>query len=143
MAMIEFVGFFGWCAALVVFAALLNFVLKYLNKHYIVPRKDLRPELVKRYRRFMQFIVKNHRYLGLSALAVFLTHLIFSVLSAVLSITGVLTGMLLLFVVSLGAYGFYVNRNLRGNWVTFHRGAAFVLGAVLISHILLKAYIYL
>jgi hypothetical protein len=141
--MMEFVGFLGWCAAVVVFASLLNFVLKVLHKRYIMQQKDLQPELVRHYRRFMQIIVKNHRYLGLLALAVFLTHLVFSVLAAVLSITGVLTGIMLVLVVSLGAYGFYINRNLRGNWVNVHRGAAFMLGVVLVSHILLKAYIHL
>jgi hypothetical protein len=136
------IGFAGWCAAYLVLAALLNFFLKTVHRKYIPGLKDRSPKLVMRYRAFMQFMVRHHRYFGLSALLVFMIHLVVSYLSSILSLTGALTGIMLFAVVSLGAYGLYVNRNLRGRWVVLHRGAAFVLGIVLISHIVFKAYIY-
>jgi hypothetical protein len=87
--------------------------------------------------------VKNHRTFGIAALIVFFTHLVVSYFSSVLSITGSITGIALIGVVSLGIYGFHINRNLKAKWVSIHRLAAFILLASLGLHVAIKAYVYL
>jgi hypothetical protein len=143
MNLVPLIGFFGWCAAVLVGSALMNYILKAVNKRFISPRKDLKPDLVKRYRVFMQLIVKNHRTFGIAALVVFFVHLVVSYFSSVLSITGSITGIVLMGVVSLGIYGFHINRNLKGKWVLVHRLTAFILLASLGLHVAIKAYVYL
>jgi hypothetical protein len=48
------IEFFGWCSAVLVGSALMNYILKTVNRRYISPRKGLKPDLIKWYRVFMQ-----------------------------------------------------------------------------------------
>jgi len=132
----------GWITIFFLFLALLNFVLKQVSRDYVknLPREY--KDFADAYRRFMQHIIRRHRYFGIAAVVFFLFHagliLFFSV---GISFTGLVTGFILLAVVSLGAYGYFVNKDFRSWWVPMHRGCAFALMVSAMVHVFYKLYI--
>ncbi|MCE5276186.1 MAG: hypothetical protein ABFD70_09295 [Syntrophaceae bacterium] len=134
--------FFGWCVAASVMLALLNFSLKQINREYGRMLSAWDPGFAGRYKTFMRFMVKNHRFFGMSAIGVFAVHFGSVWLSGTLSVTGAITGMTLLAAASLGGYGFYINRNYRAVWLTAHRGSAFLLAVCMVVHIMDRIFLF-
>jgi hypothetical protein len=133
----------GWCAALAAAAALMNFLLKQVSREYVKNISAANPAFASSYRTFMQFMIRNHRFFGMAAGALFAVHVGVVLSSGVSSLTGIVAGILLLTVSGLGAYGFYIRKNPRGKWIHAHRGVAFLLTMAAIAHIFFKAAIYL
>lgn len=132
----------GWCMVAAILAALMNFLLKQVSREYVKKISADNPEFASGFRAFMQFMVRKHRYFGLAAAALFVSHITAVLLTGVTSLTGLAAGSILLFVVGLGLYGFHVNRSPRGRWVNAHRGGAFLLAIAVIAHVLVKAYVF-
>jgi len=134
--------FFGWCVAASVMLALLNFSLKQINREYGRMLSAWDPGFAGRYKSFMRFMVKNHRFFGMSAIGVFAVHFGSAWLSGALSATGAITGTTLVAAASLGGYGFYVNRDYRAVWLHVHRGAALLLSACMVVHIMDRIFLF-
>lgn len=128
--------FFGIWVVASVFLALLNFILKQISREYGKMLTERDPVFAGQYKAFMRFMVKNHRFFGMAAFILLMVHFSSAYLSGSRSLTGVITGAMLVILVSLGGYGFYVNRDYRAVWLQAHRGAAFLLAVSAIVHII-------
>mgnify|MGYP006911610536 FL=1 len=121
--------------------AVLNYGLKQVSREYVKKLPEKYREFADAYRRFMQRIIRGHRYFGFISLMVFLLHAgLVLFFYSVISVTGLVTGLVLIATVCLGAYGYFVNRNHRSWWVSVHRGCAFVLVFSALIHLFYKLY---
>lgn len=132
----------GWVTISFVLLALLNFLLKQVSREYVKKLPGEYKEFADAYRRFMQRIIRTHRYFGAAALAFYMLHAGMVVfLYKTVSVTGMVAGLILIATVFLGAYGFFVRKNLRSWWITAHRGGAFALLVSALIHLFYKGYI--
>ncbi|MBN2298192.1 MAG: DUF4405 domain-containing protein [Deltaproteobacteria bacterium] len=132
----------GWITIFFVFLALLNFLLKQVSREYVKRLPKEYKDFADAYRRFMQRIIRGHRYFGIAALSVFLLHAgLILFFYDVISITGMVTGIVLFATVSMGAYGYFINKDFRSWWVSVHRGCAFALLVSALVHLFYKLYI--
>jgi len=126
--------FLGWVTAVCFIAALCNYVLKRVNKRWIMamPKES---EFKKAYQTLMKFIVKNHRYIGIAAAVAVAVHMPVQVLGEFASVTGITAASLLVLTALLGIVMFYGHK---GKLVTVHRYAA--AGALLafLAHVIAK-----
>ncbi|HHO77059.1 MAG TPA: DUF4405 domain-containing protein [Deltaproteobacteria bacterium] len=137
-----FIPVAGWITISLVMLALLNFVLKQISRDYVKGLHKDYKAFTDAYRRFMQHMIRRHRYFGVAALASFLVHAgLILFFSFGIALTGLITGVLLSAVVSLGGYGYYVNKDIRSWWVAVHRGCAFALMLSALVHVFSKVYV--
>jgi hypothetical protein len=134
----ELVGFLGTLVVAGGSGALLNYFLKVFGRKCLPVINKRNQQAAGRIRLFMQFVIKNHWFFGLSTAILVLAHFSTAYLVPVYSVSGAFSIALLFGVVILGAYGFYVNKNFRAPWLTVHRTLAFLLTFTVIIHILIK-----
>jgi hypothetical protein len=135
----EFIEFFGACVAVSGIGALLNYSLKAFGRRYLPALNKRNKQMASRYRMFMQFMVKNHRYFGFATAILVAVHFTSAFLFPAYSITGLITVTLLLLVILLGIYGFYIRKDYRSAWLSVHRTAAFLLAASAAVHVFAKS----
>ncbi len=116
--------------------AILNFFVKYINKVYINKLGNDKKDLKQTYRSFMKPIVKYHKIAGILAIVFLGIHFYATFSSGRIKFSGVIAGVIMLIVVSLGIYGFKISKNKRGPWLKVHRILAFVLLFAIVFHVL-------
>jgi len=121
----------------------MNIVLKQVGRDCVKRLSVKNPGFAGAYRRFMQFMVRRHRFFGMAASFILVLHLAVVLLSGITSLTGMATGALLLVTAGLGLYGFHVVKIPRGRWIHAHRTGAFLLLVAAAVHIFYKAYVFL
>ncbi|MDF2503433.1 hypothetical protein [Clostridium sp.] len=115
--------------------ALLNFVVKFINKKYIIKLDKAKNHFIVYYTKIMLFIVKNHKIAGITALIFMLLHFSTAFISHRIKITGIIAATIMLIIAILGIYA-KLNKKVKGTWLTVHRTLAFILIVALIFHIL-------
>ncbi len=121
--------------------ALSNFFLKQISRDYVKRLPASYKDFADAYRRFMQKMVRRHRFFGLAALLILPLHAALAVVFAGISLSGLATAALLVAVAGLGMYGYYLNRNLRAWWLSVHRALAFAVSVSALVHVFFKLYL--
>ncbi|HNY65011.1 MAG TPA: hypothetical protein PKM41_06200 [Deltaproteobacteria bacterium] len=133
----------GWIMAAGILGALSNHLLKLVSRTFLKGISREREGFMKVYRGLMKFMVRRHRYFGLAALAILPVHAGLVILGSALSLTGAAAALALIATASLGAYGFYVRKDLRAGWLPVHRALAFVLLLAAVVHVYFKGFVSL
>lgn len=126
----------GWVIVAGLTLTLLNYVVKRVNRAYILklPRESA---LRTGYQRFLKVIVSGHRWFALATTAALLVHFYLQYRSWGFFRSGVLAGGLLVVQGALGAYGHYVRNKRSGPWLIAHRVGAGLLLAAVVAHVLI------
>jgi len=130
------VGPFGMLTGIAFGIAILNFFIKYINKIYINKLSNDKKDLKQTYRSIMKPIVKYHKIAGILAIVFLAIHFYATFSNGRIKFNGVIAGIIMLIVVSLGIYGFKISKNKRGSWLKLHRVLAFVLLFAIVFHVL-------
>ncbi|MCE5344650.1 MAG: hypothetical protein LLF96_13850 [Eubacteriales bacterium] len=125
--------FMGTLTGLLFFLALLNYPVKWINKRWIhnLP-KTSRVKSV--YTSIMKTLVQKHRFFAFGAVITLAIHLYLQITYRWLSVTGIITGGLLVVTVLLGSNLFFRHKGTRGLLFKTHRIAAFTVLLSLIIH---------
>lgn len=126
----------GWITAISYSMAVSNYFVKYINKKYISKLGEAHKEIIKRYRRIMKFIVKNHKWIGTIAILSLMVHVALAMRFNRIMLTGIISASLITAVFLLGLYGSYINKGHRGIWLKIHRILAFLLIIAVVIHIM-------
>lgn len=112
--------FLGWCTGICFMAAVLTYIVKRVNKRWILPLPKESP-VRQLYGKVMKWIIKYHRYFGLGAAAAVALHLAVQLTSEAPSYSGLTAAALLLLTVLLGTVMLY---GRKGKLLGVHRVVA-------------------
>lgn len=135
--MYELAALMGWIGILGYAIALLNFVMKYTNKKYIVKLPKENDTFIKGYRAIMKPIVKYHKFIGTVASIATFIHFILMYMYVELSISGLIAALVMWFVFLLGIYGAVILKKSNGSWVKIHKYLSFALVLLIVCHVIL------
>lgn len=116
--------------------AILNFFIKWGNRNWIM---KLPKESAFRggYQTLMKFLVKNHRFFGVGAAAVMVSHVVLQIIFQWVSVTGLIAAGLALLTIALGIVLFKSKKRTPAMlWA--HRGAVIALTIAIIVHLISK-----
>jgi len=133
----EMSGLLGWIGVWGYGIALLNFFMKYINKKYINNLSKDKQKFINIYRTIMKYVVRYHKIAGVVASIAIVAHFYLMYTFRGLSISGLIAALVMWTVLTLGIYGFGINKNMRGSWVKFHRGLSFLLILLIVFHVIL------
>ncbi|WP_446899625.1 hypothetical protein ACSVC9_06990 [Clostridium sp. LBM24168] len=134
-------GLLGWLAVWCYTIALFNYFMKYINKRYINKLSNNKKQYKDLYRLVMRYIVKYHKIAGIFASIALVGHLYLMYNFRGLSIPGLVAAVIMLIVFILGIYGTFINKNIRGSWIKFHRTLAFTLIVLIGLHITFSRFL--
>lgn len=126
----------GWAVAVGFTLAFMNFVLKFINKKFLMKVPKKYGPLVNKYRFIMKYFVKYHKIIGSITALLVVAHFLIMLNLYGLSVTGLISAIILWSIFILGVYGVNINKNLRGKWVIPHRILAFALIVAIAKHVL-------
>jgi len=132
----DLIELLGWVTVISFSFAMLNFLLKYINKKYINKLGPDKKQIVTFYRKVMKVIIKYHKVAGTIAVFSVLTHFYIAFSSGRLSITGIIAALFMVTIFALGFYGAFINKNSKGKWLKVHRILALCLIIAIGIHIL-------
>lgn len=132
----KIIEFLGWLTAVSFGLALLNYILKWLNKNLIPKLPENLKKYVPLYQKLMKLVIKNHKWFGFLAFAAVGTHFIIAFTSGFLSLTGIVSALLMMLMVFLGIYGTYVKNRKKGPWLLVHRSISVLMVLTIIIHII-------
>ena len=124
--------FLGWCIVVSYVLAMLNFVLKRVNKYYISKKQE---RVKSSFRVVMKPFIKYHRYFGLLAILALTIHFIYIYLNYWISPTGVIAAITMVILVALGLFGYLIKKGKKGTWLVLHRAAAFLMILAIALHV--------
>lgn len=135
--MYELGGFLGILTAVFFGLALLNYISKWINKHWVskLP-KTSRFKAV--YIKGMKFVVQKHRWFGLGAAVSMIAHLILQITYAWVSTTGLIAVSLLAVDVMIGAWLHFKQKGKRGPLLKVHQAMGALLIAAIAVHVITK-----
>ena len=116
--------------------AILNFFVKWINRTWVMklPKES---GFRGAYQSVMKFLVKNHRFFAMGAVAVMAAHVVVQILFQWVSITGIIAVAFALIAAVLGWIMFRAKkRTLAMLWA--HRSAVIALTAAVVIHIITK-----
>jgi len=126
--------FLGWLTGVCFAAAVLNYVVKRVNRRWIAPLPKESP--VRRgYQPLMRLVVQYHRYFGVGAAVVAASHLIMQIQWAFPSVTGIIAASLLIVTAVLGSVLLCGHKR---KLIVPHRIFAAAGFAAFVLHLLLK-----
>lgn len=126
---------FGWLIMAGFTLTLLNYPVKVIYRKWVADL-DKSSTFKKTYMKVQQVIVKYHRFYGLFATIMLITHLVIQVQYRWVSRTGLLAASLLILNVLLGVYGHYYKKKKRSAWFYVHRTVAVLALAAIILHLI-------
>lgn len=132
----EFGKFLGWVAVWGYGIALLNFVMKYVNKQYVNKLPKDKKAYIDIYRTIMKYVIRYHKAAGIIASVAIMFHFYFMFTSMGLSVPGLIAAITMWTVFTLGIYGYAVLKNPRGSWVKIHRVLSFMLIVLIVFHVM-------
>ena len=135
--MYELGGFLGILTATFLGLALLNYILKWVNKRWIskLPKTS---NFKAVYIKVMKFIVQKHRWFGLGATVSMVAHLILQIMYAWVSKTGLIAAALLVTNGMIGAWMHYKQKGKRGPLLMVHRAIGILLVAAIAAHVITR-----
>jgi heme A synthase len=114
---------------------MLNYVVKWINKRYGAAMKTHEKGYAF-YKKFMRFIIRNHKLFGLLTIVFLLTHFFIQFNQFGLNTTGTVAAGVLVLQVLLGIYG-SVNKQKGKIWLVAHRTIALILFLAIAAHLVL------
>ncbi len=130
-------GFLGILTATFLGLALLNYISKWVNKHWVskLPKTS---KFKAVYIKAMKFVVQKHRWFGLSAIVSLVTHLILQITFAWVSTTGLIAAALLVINGMIGAWMHFKQKGKRGPLLMVHRAMGVLLIVAISVHVITK-----
>ncbi len=130
-------GFLGILTATFLGLALLNYISKWVNKHWVskLPKTSKFKAI---YIKVMKFVVQKHRWFGLGAIVSMATHLILQITFAWVSITGLIAATLLVINGMIGAWMHFKQKGKRGPLLMVHRAMGVLLITAISVHVITK-----
>lgn len=130
-------GLLGFLTGFLVFLALMNYVVKWLNQLWVakLPKTS---KFKASYTPVMRFLVKNHRLFGLGAALAVAVHLILQITFRWLSLTGLIASFVLALDVLIGAYIYFKQKGKRGPLLYVHRAMGVALIVAIAAHMFSK-----
>jgi hypothetical protein len=126
---------FGALIILLYALTMLNYVVKWINKRYGSTMRTHEKGYAA-YKKFMQFIIRNHKLFGLLTILCLLTHFFILYSQFGIYITGVIAAGVLVLQVLVGMYG-SVARKKGKSWLYVHRTIALILFLAITAHLVL------
>lgn len=126
----------GWITVYGVVFAMLDYILKYINKKYLVKISKNSKKVIKAYRLVMKYGIRYHKPVGIITILAAIAHFVLMLTFAGISITGIVAMVIMFSIILLGLYGAFVNRKYNGKWLLVHRFLAFVLIIAIGIHLL-------
>ena len=126
----------GIVTAVLYGVAIMNFFVKWINRKWIMklPKENA---FRSAYLDVMKFLVKNHRFFGLGAAVVMVSHVIVQILFRWVSITGIVTAGLAVVTIILGGIMFKAKKRTPAMlWA--HRGAVIALTLSFLVHVITR-----
>jgi hypothetical protein len=126
----------GIVTAVLYGTAILNFFVKWVNKKWIMklPKENA---FRGSYQSVMKFLVKNHRFFGLGAAVVMVSHAILQILFMWVSITGIVAAGLAVVAILLGVIMFKAKKRTPAMlWA--HRSAVIALTVAFLVHVITR-----
>ena len=129
----EFGELLGTLTGILFFLALLNFPVKWINKRWIskLPKTS---SVKKGYMSIMKLLVQKHRFFAFGAAITLAVHFYLQITYKWLSITGLVTGGLLILTVLLGGNLFFRHKGTRSLLFQVHRISALSTLAAFVVH---------
>lgn len=125
----------GWLINLFFAATILNFILKYLSKHYMQTISK-NPTIKKIFTFALKFFVKYHRWFGAGTIITLLIHFTIQATTYGLVFTGIAAGSVMILQFLLGIYGAFITKKKRGLWLQIHRLISLMLILSILIHII-------
>ncbi|PRR80380.1 hypothetical protein [Clostridium vincentii] len=132
----DLIELLGWITVISFSVAILNFVVKYINKKYISKLGEDKKQIVTFYRKIMKLIIKCHKAAGTITVISVLAHFGIAVSSNRISITGIIAALIMISIFALGFYGAFINKNYKGKWLKVHKVLALLLIIAIGIHVL-------
>ncbi len=135
--MYELGGLLGILTTIFLGFALLNYILKWVNKHWVskLPKTSkFKPAYIK----VMKFVVQKHRWFGLGATVSMVAHMILQITFAWVSTTGLITAALLVINGMIGAWMQFKQKGKRGPLLIVHRAMGVLLIVAIAVHVITK-----
>lgn len=126
----------GWLTAAFVGLSVLTYVIKVYNRYFANTMKAKLPSVANVIKGFGPYFIKYHRYFGMVAAVLMLSHLSLNLSRGFISVTGLAAGVLLIMSALIGSMGAYVFKK-RGPWLMVHRSAVILMVFAILIHILL------
>jgi hypothetical protein len=125
--------FLGFCTIVFFVLAMLNYVVKFINRKFGSSLKAY-PRFQIAFSFFLNFIVKWHKLFGLLSIMTLLAHFLIQLNNFGIRLTGVMAAILLLVQGALGIYGAKA-RHKGKSWIIIHRTIAVLLLVAIIVHV--------
>jgi len=126
--------FLGWVTGVCFIAAVLNYVVKRVNRRWVAPLPK-ESSFRRLYQKLMRLVVKYHRYVGIGAAAVAAVHLLVQITWKFPSVTGLITAALLIATAVLGSLLLFGHKS---RLLVPHRIAAASGFALFLAHLIFK-----
>lgn len=116
--------------------AIANFPVKWINRRWVakLPKENA---FRGGYQSVMKFLVKNHRFFGLGAVALMAAHVVVQLLFKWASVTGIVTAALGILTLALG-FVLFKSKKRTPAMLWAHRGAVMALVLAFLTHVLTR-----
>ena len=130
----EFGGFFGWTIVTCYGLAVLNYVLKFLNRNFSSAIK--KNDSVKKYfNMLLKLIVRYHKVFGFLTVLFFIVHFLIMYFTRGIKITGLIVATLMLVQIIHGIYGTRMKKRTKA-WLYGHRIIPILIAIAIAVHVL-------
>ena len=133
----ELGGFMGFLTVILLGLALLNYVVKRVNRFWVakLPKES---KFKAAYGAVMKFLVRNHRFFGLGAALTLAVHVVLQIMFRWVSVTGLIASALLGLEVIMGAWLYFKQKGRRGILQNVHRATGAALIVAIAVHVITK-----
>lgn len=132
----EFGGFFGWVIVVCYGLAVLNYVLKLLNKKFGSTIK--KNDTVKKYfSMILKLIVKYHKIFGALTILVIIVHFLIMYFTVGIKISGLIAATAMIIEFINGMYGARMKKRTKV-WLYSHRVISVFIGIAIVVHVIFK-----
>lgn len=116
--------------------AIVNFPIKWVNRRWVakLPKEN---KFRGGYQTAMKFLVKNHRFFGIGAVALMVFHVVVQILFRWASVTGIVTAALGLVTLALG-FVLFKSKKRTPAMLWSHRSAVIALILSFLIHVIAK-----
>lgn len=129
-------GLFGWILIFAYAGTLLNYCLKWVNRHF-GKKISAAPAGKKVMKGLMLVFVRNHKYFGLATVVFLAAHFAAQFLKFGINITGGIAAVILLIQVLTGVYANIKKKTGKGTWFVIHRITAVLILFAIAVHLII------
>lgn len=128
-------GLLGWILVIAIVGTLFNYCLKFVNRHF-GKKISAYPFGKKIMKVLLTIFVRNHKYFGIAAVVILLSHFVIQFLTFGLNVAGGIAAAILIFQAGLGIYAVIKKKPRRGAWFIAHRVFATLLILSIALHLI-------